>query len=90
VVDAAGAPRVMYHSTHVDTNPRNGEGIGDFEAFDRFATKRIFGRESLDQVGSWFSDRADDKTGAGRYGGGAIYPVYLSIKKPWATTFMEM
>ena len=20
----------------------------------------------------------------------AIYPVYLSIKKPWATTFMEM
>ena len=90
VVNAAGAPKVMYHATTIGTNPRNGQSIGDIEAFDRFATKRIFGRESLDQVGSWFSDGASDESGAGRYAGGAIYAVYLSIKKPWSVTFAGM
>lgn len=89
VVNADGTPRVMYHGTHTGVNPRNGQQIGDIEAFDRLATKRIFGRESLDQVGTWFSDSAGDD-GAGKYTPtdvGAIYPVYLSIQNPWTVTF---
>ncbi|NBU17462.1 MAG: hypothetical protein EBS48_10745, partial [Actinobacteria bacterium] len=79
VVDADGKPLRVYHGTY-----------GNFEVFDRFFM-RSRGRESLDQVGSWFSTEPG-KTGAGMYisdtvEGANIVPVYLSIQHPWNVTF---
>jgi hypothetical protein len=71
--------------------------IGDFSIFDRNASVNRIGRNpSMDTVGSWFSDRADEQ-GAGGYAGyygregqkpsegvsGAIMPVYLKYTNPW-------
>jgi hypothetical protein len=82
VVDERGEPRVMYHGTYED-----------FDVFDRFFM-RSRGRESLDQVGSWFSS-VPGKSGAGMYvsdtaEGAKIVPVYLSIQHPWSVTFKGM
>jgi GNAT superfamily N-acetyltransferase len=83
VVDAQGAPRVMYHGTYED-----------FDVFDRLFMRSSRGRESLDQVGSWFSTEPG-KSGAGMYisdteEGAKIVPVYLSIQHPWTVTFRGM
>ena len=85
-LDHAGRPLVLYHATHVGTNEASGETLGDIESFDRFTTRRVFGREALDQVGSWFSD-SPGATGAGMYGGTAMYPVYVRVAEPWSVRF---
>lgn len=83
VVDEKGEPRVMYHgSTRWD---KDGQQLGDINAFDRLATNKALGRKpGMDTVGSWFSSEPG-KEGAGMYtpDTGVMYPVYLSIKKPW-------
>lgn len=86
VVAKDGAPKTMYHGTV--TWEKNGLSFGDVTAFDRFMTRKAFKRESLDQVGTWFSDKRDDE-GAAKYGD-TIYPVYLSIAKPWTITFQGL
>jgi hypothetical protein len=80
----------MYHATQVSV-AANGVGVGDLEIFDRLRTRRLFGRESIDQVGSWFSNTPSSE-GAGMYlpPDGAIYPVYLSISNPWIVSFVGM
>ena len=68
-----GKPQVMYHATT----------RGGFDVFDRMKTTE-WRRESMDTVGSWFSD-SPGEDGAGRYvpgDGATIYPVYLRIEKP--------
>ncbi|XAI97106.1 hypothetical protein [Dolichospermum phage Dfl-JY45] len=81
VVDGAGRPLVVYHGTQ-----RWSKGdieFGDVYAFDRQFTRKALGRQrSIDHVGSWFADRADDQ-GAGVFAHDAMYPVYLSIQNPW-------
>jgi hypothetical protein len=85
VTDENGNPMVVYHGTHPWEEP-DGRQLGDIEAFDRMASVNIVRRKaSIDTVGSWFSTNPG-KSGAGMYGS-AIYPVYLSIKKPQITTF---
>ena len=90
VVDANGEPKVMYHGStvHHDGNKR-GFPLGVFKEFDRLATRKAFGRESLDQVGSWFSDNPSEDGGAGMYtpSDGVMYPVHLSISNPWVVGF---
>ncbi|MFD1043181.1 ADP-ribosyltransferase-containing protein [Pseudoxanthomonas kaohsiungensis] len=85
VVDAHGAPMVVYHGT-----PAHRNGLGqNIEAFDRLAVVRFNGaRHRLDTVGTWFSTRADE-LGAAMYGDN-VYPVYLSIQSPYVTTFAMM
>lgn len=85
-VDDNGRPVVMFHSTHVADSTPSGESLGDIASFDRFTTRRVFGREALDQVGSWFSDSPGPQ-GAGMYGGSAMYAVYLRIQEPWSVRF---
>lgn len=81
VVDESGRPLVVYHGTL-----RWSKGdieFGDVHAFDRQFTRKALGRQrSIDHVGSWFADRADDQ-GAGVFARDAMYPVYLSIQNPW-------
>lgn len=81
VVDGAGKPLVVYHGTQ-----RWSKGdieFGDVQAFDRLFTRKALGRQqSIDHIGSWFADRADDQ-GAGVFAHDAMYPVYLSIQNPW-------
>lgn len=76
--DAQGRPQVFYHGTTVR------EGLGDITAFDRLKTTE-FRRQSIDTVGSWFSDNPGIG-GSEMYAGGglsaAIYPVYLAIRNP--------
>lgn len=96
VVDESGEPLVVYHGTGVAEKARgaNGRPLGDVDAFDRLAAFNAFGRrEGMDAVGVWFSEAAGDGSefagapaGAGLYApreGGAIYPVFLSIKNPY-------
>jgi hypothetical protein len=74
VVGPKGEPKVMYHGTY----------RGGFSAFDRMKTTE-WRRESMDTIGSWFSDNPSVEGGAGMYASGegaSIYPVFLSIKKP--------
>ena len=82
----------MYHGTGVH-GIEGGMVLGDVEVFDRQATRRALGRESLDQVGAWFSDNPAREGGAGMYfapGAGVIYPVYLAIENPWECSFKRM
>ena len=90
VVDEAGNPKVVYHGTTVWE--KEDRQLGDVSVFDRMASTNIVRRQpSIDTVGSWFSTNPSSE-GAGMYAGsmGAIYPVYLSIKKPYQTTFEQM
>ena len=87
VTNEDGSPKIMYHGA--TPWEANGKQLGDIHAFDRMASVNIVGRPQwLDTIGSWFSDHPGD-TGAGMYAGrsGAIYPVFLSIKKPLKTSF---
>ena len=91
VVDAQGRPAVVYHGT-TPWKRADGSQLGDIEQFDRLASVNIVKRRpSVDTLGSWFSSEPGD-TGAGMYASntGAIYPVYLSITKPWHVTFAGM
>lgn len=89
VVDEDGTPRVVYHGTQVWSLP-DGRSLGDFKVFDRMASvTQVRRAPSIDTIGSWFSTSPSDEGGAGMYGN-TIYPVYLSIKKPWVTTFNEL
>lgn len=84
VVDADGAPQTVYHGTL--TWDHEGRSLGQFEAFDRMASVNVVRRpQGMDTVGSWFSDNPGEKSGASMYASseGAVYPVYLSIQKPW-------
>ena len=88
-VDEYGEPRMFFHGSNV----RTGTTLGSpFSVFDRMAVPNLLTnrRPSMDNVGSWFSDRADDK-GAGMYAGSSLYddmnpyimPVYLNYANPW-------
>lgn len=97
-VDEYGEPQMFYHGTMVSPN----YGLGDFSVFDRNSSVSRVGRKpSMDTVGSWFSDRADEQ-GAGMYAGyhregqqpsegfsGAIMPVYLKYTNPWKPSSFE-
>jgi hypothetical protein len=90
VVDENDIPKVVYHGTTVWE--KENKQLGDVSIFDRMASTDIVGRQpSIDTVGSWFSTNPTPE-GAGMYAGsmGVIYPVYLSIKKPYQTTFEQM
>jgi hypothetical protein len=77
-----GEPLRMYHASY-----------RDFDTFDRRASVEWRRMETMDTVGSWFSDSAAREGGAGMYAdgeGAAIYPVYLSIQNPkFYATFDE-
>lgn len=85
-----GKPKVMYHATGVWEG--DGFTFGDVTSFDRLFTRKAFNRQCLDQVGSWFSDNPTKETGAAMYtaGSGVMYPVYLSISKPFITSFQDL
>ena len=89
VKDENGEPVVVYHGTPT------AYGIGNFDVFDSQAARRAFDRPpGMDQVGSWFSSKPG-RDGAERYAGSstegrsAIYPVYLSIQRPFLMSFPE-
>jgi GNAT superfamily N-acetyltransferase len=92
VVDADGNPMVVYHGTIVRPDTEGVKGMGDILAFDRMFTTQ-FRRPSIDTVGSFFSTNPGEG-GAQMYSGtgegAAVYPVYLSIKNPYTTTFETM
>lgn len=92
VVDADGKPLVVYHGTIVRPDTESVKGMGDIMAFDRMFTTQ-FRAPSIDTVGSFFSTNPGEG-GAQMYSGtgegAAIYPVYLSIKNPYTTTFETM
>lgn len=92
VVDKDGNPMVVYHGTIVRPDTGDVKGMGDILAFDRMFTTQ-FRRPSIDNVGSFFSTNPSEG-GAQMYSGtgegAAIYPVYLSIKNPYTTTFETM
>ena len=89
VKDENGNPTVVYHGTPTAW------GLGDFNTFDAQAARKAFNRPpGMDQVGSWFSSKPD-MDGAQKYAGSsfeakpAIYPVYLSIQRPFLLSFPE-
>lgn len=92
VVDADGNPMVVYHGTIVRPDAGDVKGMGDILAFDRMFTTQ-FRKPSIDTVGSFFSTNPGEG-GAQMYSGtgegAAVYPVYLSIKNPYTTTFETM
>ena len=92
VVDADGNPLVVYHGTIVRPDTEGVKGMGDIMAFDRMFTTQ-FRKPSIDTVGSFFSTNPGEG-GAQMYSGtgegAAVYPVYLSIKNPYTTTFETM
>jgi hypothetical protein len=92
VVDANGNPLVVYHGTIVRPDTEGVKGMGDIMAFDRMFTTQ-FRKPSIDTVGSFFSTNPGEG-GAQMYSGtgegAAVYPVYLSIKSPYTTTFETM
>ena len=92
VVDADGNPLVVYHGTIVRPDTGDVKGMGDILAFDRMFTTQ-FRKPSIDTVGSFFSTNPGEG-GAQMYSGtgegAAVYPVYLSIKNPYTTTFGTM
>ena len=92
VVDANGKPLVVYHGTSVRPDAGAVKGMGDIMAFDRMFTTQ-FRAPSIDTVGSFFSTNPGEG-GAQMYSGtgegAAVYPVYLSIKDPYTTTFETM
>lgn len=82
---------MVYHGTTPWTKA-DGRQLGNIEIFDRLASVNIVRRRpSVDTLGSWFSSEPG-KAGAEMYSGdvGAIYPVYLSIARPWRVTFASM
>ena len=98
VVDDHGLPKVLYHGSIVQQT-RSGATVGDIAQFDRLASVNLVGRpHSIDTVGSWFSTNPGPG-GAGMYAGATgdnvfpgavIYPVYLSIQRPYRTTYKQM
>lgn len=89
--EALGNKVPAYHATTV-WEADDGRKLGDIEAFNRLASTEIVGRKpSIDQVGIWASDRADE-LGAGMYSGsqGAIYPLLLRMENPKTTSFEQM
>ncbi len=92
VVDENGNPMIVYHGTVVRPDTGDVKGMGDILAFDRMFTTQ-FRRPSIDTVGSFFSTNPGEG-GAQMYSGtgegAAVYPVYLSIKNPYTTTFETM
>ena len=92
VVDENGNPMIVYHGTIVRPDTGDVKGMGDILAFDRMFTTQ-FRRPSIDNVGSFFSTNPGEG-GAQMYSGtgegAAVYPVYLSIKNPYTTTFETM
>ena len=89
--EAMGNKVPAYHATTV-WEADDGRKLGDIEAFNRLASTEIVGRKpSIDQVGIWASDRADE-LGAGMYSGsqGAIYPLLLRMENPKTTSFEQM
>lgn len=89
-VNEAGDPLRLYHGTTVWD--RGDRSLGDFNEFDRMASVTQVRRPQwVDTIGSWFSDNPGER-GAGLYSGdeGAIYPVYLNIKKPMSATFDDL
>jgi len=92
VVNEDGQPLVVYHGTVVRPDTGNVKGMGNIMAFDRMFTTQ-FRKPSIDNIGSFFSTNPSEGgaqmySGAGE--GAAIYPVYLSIKNPYTTTFETM
>lgn len=94
-VDEYGEPKRFYHGT----NARKGSDLGQpFSVFDRMAVPNLLAnrRPSMDNVGSWFSDRADAE-GAGLYAvknptedvSPYIMPVYLNYANPWQPSSFE-
>ncbi|RVD44657.1 hypothetical protein EN742_01705 [Mesorhizobium sp. M4A.F.Ca.ET.020.02.1.1] len=69
VTNEDGSPQVVYHNGHKD-----------FEVFDRMASAKRF-ELSFNNLGIWFSSRADKQGGAGMYGP-KQQAVYLSMQKP--------
>jgi GNAT superfamily N-acetyltransferase len=92
VVDEDGNPMIVYHGTIVRPDTEGVKGMGDIMAFDRMFTTQ-FRKPSIDTVGSFFSTNPGEG-GAQMYSGtgegAAVYPVYLSIKNPYTTTFETM
>lgn len=89
-ITPAGDPLRLYHGTTVWD--RGDRSLGDFNEFDRMASVTQVRRPQwVDTIGSWFSDNPGER-GAGLYSGdeGAIYPVYLNIKKPMSATFDDL
>ena len=94
-VDEYGEPMRFYHGSNVWADSRLGQ---PFNAFDRMAVPRLLAhrKPSMDQVGSWFSDRAD-RQGAGMYTFSRptedvnpyIMPLYLKYTNPWETSFED-
>jgi len=92
VVNEDGSPMVVYHGTIVRPDTGDVKNMGNIMAFDRLFTTQ-FRAPSIDTVGSFFTTNpgkggAEMYSGAGE--GAAIYPVYLSIKNPYTTTFETM
>jgi hypothetical protein len=93
-VDEFGEPKMFYHGT----NAWEGSPLGqNFSVFDRMAVPNLGIRKpGMDNVGSWFSDRADDG-GAGLYAvknptdavSPYIMPVYLNYENPWKPSSFE-
>lgn len=86
-----GRPKKVYHGiSHPDSD------APAIEAFDRlYMVKQGRRRAGQDAVGVWFTETLGNRgvemySGGGRIESGVIYPVYLSIKKPWAVSFMGM
>jgi DNA-binding transcriptional MerR regulator len=92
VVNEDGSPMVVYHGTIVRPDTGDVKNMGNIMAFDRLFTTQ-FRAPSIDTVGSFFTTNPG-KGGAEMYSGtgegSAIYPVYLSIKNPYTTTFETM
>lgn len=93
-VDEYGEPRVFYHGTNAWKGSRLGD---DFTAFDRMAVVNHGVRKpGMDNVGLWFSDRADNE-GAGLYAvktptegvSPYIMPTYLKYDNPWKPSSFE-
>ena len=79
----------LYHGTIAYPDTKNVKGMGDIHEFDRLFTTK-FRPHSIDTVGNWFSDKPNEHGAemySGRYPGSAIYPVHVSIKNPYTTTF---
>jgi len=90
VVDENGEPLVVYHGTIAHPDTDRVKNMGDIKVFDRLFTTQ-FRPHSIDTLGSWFSTNRG-KEGAQMYAnhsgfGGAVYPVFLSIKNLQETTF---
>lgn len=87
-VDEYGEPMMFYHGS----NAWKGSPLGQpFSVFDRMIVPNLGIRKAgMDNVGSWFSDRADDE-GAGLYAvrnptdavSPYIMPLYLKYNNPW-------